>query len=86
IHALIIGIDRYPKYHNLTGAANDARRFRQFVRNYLFAKESNIITLLDEAASRQAILDKFEGLISNENIKRDDPIIIYFAGHGSRVE
>ncbi|TFK62479.1 hypothetical protein BDN72DRAFT_848644 [Pluteus cervinus] len=86
IHALIVGIDRYPKYHNLTGAVNDARRFRQFVRNYLFAKESNIITLLDEAASRQAILDEFEGLISNENITRDDPIIVYFAGHGSRVE
>ncbi|TFK62481.1 hypothetical protein BDN72DRAFT_848647 [Pluteus cervinus] len=48
---------------------------------------SNIITLLDESASRQAILDGFKWLILNENIKRrDDPIIIYFTGHGSQVQ
>ncbi|TFK60693.1 hypothetical protein BDN72DRAFT_965567 [Pluteus cervinus] len=86
VHALIIGIDTYPKFHNLTGAARDARRFKKFVRNYLFAEESNIITLLNQAASREAILNGFEKLISNDKINQDDPIIIYFAGHGSRIE
>jgi len=43
--------------------------------------ENHIVTLLDEQATRDAILSSFQThLIQNNNIKHNDAIVIYFAG------
>ncbi|TFK17450.1 hypothetical protein FA15DRAFT_698436, partial [Coprinopsis marcescibilis] len=47
----------------------------------------SIVTLTEQAATRSAILSTFKThLIDNRHIKPDDPIVFYFAGHGTRVK
>ena len=42
---------------------------------------SHIVTLLDEHATRDAILSSFQThLIQKKNIKQNDAIVVYFAG------
>jgi len=49
--------------------------------------ESHMIYLCNEAATRDAILSQFRRhLIENPQIKQGDAIIIYYAGHGGRVD
>ena len=38
--------------------------------------------LTDERATYAAIVDKLKKLKTNNHIRRGDPIVIYFAGHG----
>ena len=48
---------------------------------------SQIVFLADEEATERGISEQFETfLIKNENIQRDDAIIFFFAGHGSRPD
>ncbi|KAI0309055.1 hypothetical protein OF83DRAFT_1072600 [Amylostereum chailletii] len=84
LHALLIGIDTYAseKIHNLGGAVADAKAMQGYVETRLGAPKSQIITLHNEQATREAILDAFEAMTSG-NIQRDAPILIYYAGHGS---
>ncbi|KAJ6622312.1 hypothetical protein B0H10DRAFT_2342171 [Mycena sp. CBHHK59/15] len=87
--ALIIGIDEYecPKIPNLSGCVTDAKSFKECLsRTFGKAPDSDIMFLTNANATRAAILSAFRThLICNEHIQRGQPIIIYFAGHGSRV-
>jgi hypothetical protein len=65
---------------------NDANAVKSFLRNDLRASDNQLLFLVDEAASRDAIISGLEKhLIQNTNILRNDLIIIFFAGHGNRV-
>jgi len=47
--------------------------------------KSQIVVLLNKAATRDAIIANLEHhLIENRKIPKDTPIVIFFAGHGSR--
>lgn len=46
-------------------------------------RESTSKLLLNKCATRNNILRAFESLCVNDAIQRDDPIIIYYAGHGT---
>ena len=60
---------------------------RQFLSSSLDVPDSNILVLTNNDATREKILSCFDShLIRNENIQRNDPIIFFFAGHGSRVD
>jgi hypothetical protein len=48
--------------------------------------DPNIIYLCDGAATRQGIIAAFQSLIDNTDIQKDDPILIYYAGHGARID
>ena len=60
------------------------------MQSFLFSlkvPEANVCTLTDENATREAILSSFQNhLIENPLIEKGDPIIFFFAGHGSRVK
>jgi len=43
------------------------------------------VILINEAASRLAILEGFRRLANDTRIQHGDPILIYFSGHGSEV-
>lgn len=64
---------------------------QRFLTDKLLVPDSHIKLLLNESATRQAILDNFDShLINNPKIndpaiKPGDAIIFYYAGHGSRV-
>ncbi|KAG8688268.1 hypothetical protein FRC11_005756 [Ceratobasidium sp. 423] len=57
----------------------------EFLSSDLRVPKDHIVELYDQSASRQAIIDAFMALQSNTNIHKDDPILIFFAGHGGLV-
>lgn len=48
--------------------------------------EQRISILVDEAANRANILEHFQRLANTDVIQRDDPILIFYAGHGTQIE
>ncbi|KDR74099.1 hypothetical protein GALMADRAFT_250873 [Galerina marginata CBS 339.88] len=85
--ALIIGIDDYESRHIplLRFAVSDASSVRDYCRNDLKVPEGHIHVLLNKSASRSRIIDGFLKLKEDSRIRRGDPILIYFAGHGSEM-
>ena len=83
----------------LNGCVHDADDFNDFLVNTLGASQDDIINLRDEVeesqnpprgpATRDNIIAKIKSFKDNNNIEKGDPIVIFFAGHGtqsSRVE
>jgi uncharacterized caspase-like protein len=82
--ALLIGINKYQELPWLTGSRNDVEVVHNLlVRRYGFPEE-NIRTLLDEAATRAAILDALQELVADAG--PDDTVFVHYSGHGSQVE
>lgn len=82
--ALLIGINKYEELPWLSGSRNDVAVMRELlVRRYGFS-ESNIHTLLDEQATRSAILDAMEDLVASAS--PHDVIFVHYSGHGSQVD
>ncbi|MEM6453604.1 MAG: caspase family protein [Acidobacteriota bacterium] len=79
--ALVIGIDRYPRagFVPLKGAVNDARRMAALLRGDRFGMA--VTTLLDDEATRDAILAALGDLA--QQAAPDAPVVIHFSGHGS---
>ena len=84
---MVIGINAYsdPEYEPLTGAVSDADAVSEFLVNNLRADPNHIRNLRDGEATRNAIIGAMKLLEGDNRIKKDDPIIIYFAGHGART-
>ncbi|KAJ2917516.1 hypothetical protein MD484_g2898, partial [Candolleomyces efflorescens] len=89
LFSLVIGIDAYdsgaPKLSPLKRAVADSDKIKDWLLNRLGVPESNIRTLQNGAATRSAIIQALKDLSTNVKIKRDDPILIYYAGHGSEA-
>ncbi|KAJ2926775.1 hypothetical protein H1R20_g10308, partial [Candolleomyces eurysporus] len=84
--ALIIGINDYAdKKLALSGAVADANAMKKYLETSLKVPESRIVNLRDQDATRSNIISAFEGLRDNDDIKKQDPILIYYAGHGTEV-
>ncbi|KAF5317642.1 hypothetical protein D9758_018630 [Tetrapyrgos nigripes] len=86
LFALIIGIDNYedPSIQNLSGAVLDAENVKNCLTDTLGVLQSNIQTLYDTQATKVNILNAIRGL-ADIPIAKDDPILIYYAGHGGRA-
>ncbi|KAJ2921616.1 hypothetical protein H1R20_g15479, partial [Candolleomyces eurysporus] len=88
LFALIIGIDDYTPetgFIKLKGAVRDADSIRNWLIKDFNVPPSHIQYLRDNAATRKAIVEALEGLSTDPKIKRDDPILIYYAGHGTQA-
>ncbi|PVG00050.1 hypothetical protein CPB86DRAFT_813539 [Serendipita vermifera] len=85
LHALIIGINNYKSVDKLDGAVSDAKEFLKYLEECLKVPSRQIRLLLDEQASRTAIIEAFHQLQNDSRIKMDDPIIIFYAGHGTQL-
>lgn len=83
--ALIIGIDDYANCRKLCGAVADAKAVKEYLEGVLRVPEDHIRTLFDHNATRDAIIEAFQDLRSNERIKEGDPIVIFYAGHGAEL-
>jgi peptidoglycan/xylan/chitin deacetylase (PgdA/CDA1 family)/uncharacterized caspase-like protein len=81
--AVVIGIDKYASWPKLQYAVNDAKGVQELlIRRYRF-KPENIITLFDEAATRERILSVLgDDLGNTEKVKKEDRVFVFFAGHG----
>ncbi|KAI0319917.1 caspase domain-containing protein [Amylostereum chailletii] len=99
LYALIVGIDKYAfgGIPTLYGAVADAEAIANYVKTQLQVPEDHIIRLHDAGATRAAIINAFRfmaGEIKHRDSipnafkfkaepQKDDPILIYYAGHGS---
>ncbi|TFK31409.1 caspase domain-containing protein [Crucibulum laeve] len=89
IFALVIGINKYncEEYPNLSAATKDANAFENFLLTRMAVPKANIVNLRDDQATRDGILAGFTALRDNVNIRKDEAaIVIYYAGHGARVD
>ena len=78
--ALIIGIDKYEDFPQLNYAVEDANSIRTLLTTQYGFPEENITLLLDDAATKTAIMDAFYTL--GEKTRSDDAVVVFFAGHG----
>ncbi|KAK0214570.1 hypothetical protein IW262DRAFT_1300651 [Armillaria fumosa] len=85
LFALLIGIDNYKHcsdtLKNLHGAMADADAVKSFLCDTLHVPKDQIKTLQNEDTTRYAIEMEIKNLGSNPEIKKDDPILIFYAGH-----
>jgi len=79
--ALVVGIDQYTHASPLEYAVSDADEFRQTLVDSLGFQPEDITYLVNEAATRQAILKAFLRF-SREDIDVDERFIVFYAGHG----
>ncbi|KIM26650.1 hypothetical protein M408DRAFT_25142 [Serendipita vermifera MAFF 305830] len=88
LFSLIIGIDKYknPSIIELGGAVADAKAVKSYLENSLGVPESQIKTLTDGEATRDAIIRSLLALKSDPRIQKDDPILIFYAGHGTTAK
>jgi VWFA-related protein len=77
-YALVIGIDRYPKWPQLQYAVKDARAITAFLQTQNY---DQVITLYDQQATKQAIISAMQDQLA-QKLKSKDRVLIFFAGHG----
>jgi hypothetical protein len=68
---------------NLSGAVNDVNAMGDMLVILYGFDRKDIVTLTDQAATREAILSALEHL--GTTASKDDVILFYYAGHGSQV-
>ena len=85
LYALLVGIDEYPDTnHCLQGCVNDITAIEQYL-NERFDKQGyqlHLLTLKDEQAKRQAIINNFRQHLGQAG--QDDIVLFYYSGHGSQ--
>ena len=87
LHALIVTIDRYKdrKIPDLKGCTVDGDNMERFLVDTFPSRQ--IRRLANEDATRSAILDAFDTqFTTNSGVQKGDPMLFFFAGHGSRVK
>ena len=85
--ALLIGINKYhdTRVPSLKGAANDLEAFRTMLVQQLNFKESEILTLDNEKATHDGILNAIDDWL----VKGSSPgnrVVIYYSGHGEQTD
>ncbi|KAF9263736.1 hypothetical protein L218DRAFT_901384 [Marasmius fiardii PR-910] len=87
LFAVIIGINEYadPKVNNLLGAVPDADAVCDFLVSDLRVPKDRIVNLRNQEATREGILNVLQDLVKNPNILSQDPLLIFYAGHGGEA-
>lgn len=85
LYALLVGIDKYPNpRYRLQGCINDITAIEEYLNERLDEQEYqlHIQKLIDEQATREAIIDGFRNHLCNA--RKDDVVLFYYSGHGSQ--
>ena len=85
---MVCGINDYKSrnFSRLRGAVKDAADFVELLVTSYHVPRDQILFLTNETASRSNIISALEGLSTNPRIQPGDPIVFYFAGHGSEID
>ncbi|KAL5633801.1 hypothetical protein ACGC1H_005856 [Rhizoctonia solani] len=86
LRALLIGIDTYRNFTQLSGAVKDMESIYDFLHSDLSVPDSRITRLTNGQATRSGIIDAMERLSKDPSISRFDPILIFYAGHGCEAD
>lgn len=79
-YLLLIGVNEYSYWNRLHNAVKDCRDLASILTAYYQFDATNVITLFNDEATRENILETFESL--QEKLTTDDNLLIYYAGHG----
>ncbi|KIM28590.1 hypothetical protein M408DRAFT_137083 [Serendipita vermifera MAFF 305830] len=87
LFALIIGIDEYKSstIDTLCGAVADAKAVKRYLEGSLGVLTSQMATLYNAEATRDTIVQSIRALQTDPRILKDDPILIFYAGHGGTI-
>jgi len=83
-HALLIGVGDYPYLppsKSLEGPPHDVETLAGLLRTGQGFPADHIVSLVDEQATRKAILSAMERL--TDRVETGDLVLIYFSGHGT---
>jgi len=82
LFALLVGIDNYPPgVPTLQGCVNDANAMRAFLEDRCAHSPMNIVSLLNEQATRSNVIDSFRSHLGQA--ESGDVGFFFYAGHGS---
>ena len=82
-HALVVGIDQYAKWPTLHHAVRDAKAMQELLVSRFGFKPENVTALYDAEATRANILRALNEKLSDaKRVKRDDRVVVFYAGHG----
>lgn len=85
LYGLLIGIDDYPiPVPPLKGCVNDIHKVRDYLLDKQQELEPQLLILLDEDATKAAIIDGFRRHLSQAG--PEDSVLLYFAGHGTQEQ
>ncbi|MGE0605738.1 MAG: caspase domain-containing protein [Pirellulales bacterium] len=94
--ALVIGINDYTHpmrsdaesvfLRTLNHAEQDAAEVHKLLLEHYGYDAEHAFLLLGANATHQAILDQLTAFLDETKVDRDDSILVYFAGHGARIE
>lgn len=84
--ALVIGVGDYraAEISDLKGPPHDAQKMYQLLTEVYGFPKQNVCLLTDSQATHQRVLERLETHLVAQ-AKENDPVVIYFAGHGSQV-
>ena len=82
IWAIVIGINQYQNTRDLKYAVNDARAFRNYLKEYVGISDERIFYLADQKATKSKI-ESLLGTTIKRKASKDDTVIIFYAGHGA---
>ncbi|MFH9086163.1 caspase family protein [Streptomyces sp. NPDC017673] len=83
VYALLVGINKYQgPFKTLDGCVDDVLAFETFLRGVVPDDLLHVRVLLDEQATRQAVIDGYTTHLSQAGAQ--DVALFYFAGHGSQ--
>jgi len=78
-----IGINNYRQFP-LRGCVNDVEDlFGTLIRRFGFERGNNMRLLFDQRATKQAIVDRLDWLVSNS--QSGDIVVFHYSGHGSQI-
>ena len=80
--AITIGIDEYSRWPRLQHAAKDAEAIGQTLVERFGFSPDRVISLKNGEATRNGILAAFHERLQH-NLKPDDRVFVFFAGHGA---
>lgn len=80
--ALLVGINKYPT-QPLYGCVNDVIDMSNFLVEYCNFKMDEIRLLVDERATKEAIMERLGWLLTG--VKSGDRILFHFSGHGLQL-
>lgn len=91
--ALLVGINQYPelvsdygvKSSTLSGCLTDVKLQRELLIHRFGFQPEDILSLTDEAATRQGIVDAFVSHLV-EQAKPNDVVLFHFSGLGSQIQ
>ena len=83
-YALLIGINDYEMVSNLKGCVNDIVLMKSLLINKYGFSQGNILTLINEEATRENIINSFFSHLIDQ-VKEDDIVVFHYSGHGAQI-